>query len=217
MEALIKQNSKIGFAIEQELEIGTAFKKLVNLRGEKFSDYVVDEFLEQFKNDGYTYDEAIKIIESGINLEKYGNTKLAYGNLIAAYEEANPDRINWDTVKRGIEKICEKDIKTLNEVSMKITGVRFISQEERQVFYDFLKDEVEAEATRKVEKERQAIDNEAEILNNAKERNENLEKAKVIKNEYVTEILEEVGNRIVSEKADTFRALKIIKAKIRNL
>lgn len=63
--------------------------KLVFLRGEEFTDYNFEVWIDYW-NGKFTITEIQEMIEIGKALPKFGTTKLAIGNLISKFYEEHP-------------------------------------------------------------------------------------------------------------------------------
>jgi len=80
------------------------------LRGESVTDYNFVLWVEYLTEQGYDYETMSAIINCGKRLPKYGNVKLAIGDLIDCYEKETEDEtkpIDWTEFFR-ILKIYEK-------------------------------------------------------------------------------------------------------------
>lgn len=97
--------------------IAAQLSRMALLRGESVEDYFFEMWVEQFGQDGYSYEEVLRIIQFGINSRKYGKV-LAYGDLISSYREAKElKNINWQEFVRVLKIYEEKALGVIQQLS----------------------------------------------------------------------------------------------------
>lgn len=59
------------------------------LRGENIEDYIFELWIEYFQEQRYSKEIILEIIDCGKRMTKYGNNKLAIGDLLTEWEKSS--------------------------------------------------------------------------------------------------------------------------------
>lgn len=101
---------------EDKTEIGIGLCKMVLLRSEDIEDYNFELWMEYFIDQGYTKLDIFDIIECGKRMRKFGNYKLAIGDLISEWENSMDSyKLSYYEAKRELRTEKKHKIKNKNK------------------------------------------------------------------------------------------------------
>ncbi|RPI19042.1 MAG: hypothetical protein EHM58_03245 [Ignavibacteriae bacterium] len=177
---------------DDKQKIHEEFDKLLSLRCEEKSDYNFDALFDFWSEEGYSVNDVLEMIHLAKSLPKKGHTRLAAGDLVAAWKKNREKAmgISWQEFNKAFKVMCELNFELMNRASLELTGVGLLNHEDKMKTFDFLKKQMDAIEIERSKTEYQNKMNNDRAVVNWRERGELSLKAEKILNDVKLELID---------------------------